>query len=381
MATSIVKFRFSPGIKLINIHSLLINGKLRISKLNLNNIRSSKRSFSSTQLQINQYGDPNSVVELKSVPLSKVAGNSQVLVKMMMAPINPSDINTIEGTYSIKPSLPTVLGNEGVGKIVDIGRDVRGLEVGDFVIPAGPAWGTWQNHKISNEEEVIKLPNDVPVTSLATISVNPCTAYRILKDYVDLNPGDVIIQNGANSGVGESVIQLCREWNIKSINIVRDRPEIDQLKEYLCSLGADYVFTEEYVRSPEMKKLLKSMPRKPQLALNCVGGKSATELVRLIDYGGVVVTYGGMSKKPVTIPTGTLIFNDIKLCGYWNTKWNEINCSNLKRFEMLADLCNLMRQSKFLPPKFDFYPLSEYSYAIKEATKGFKSRKVMFHMD
>lgn len=48
-------------------------------------------------------------------------------------------------------------------------------------------------------------------------------AYRMLLDFVTLTPGDVVIQNGANSGVGEAVIQLSKLWGFKTFNIVRDR--------------------------------------------------------------------------------------------------------------------------------------------------------------
>lgn len=62
------------------------------------------------------------------------------------------------------------------------------------------------------------------------LTVNPCTAYRMLKDFVPLNSKDTIIQNGGNSAVGQLVIQLCKEWNLKSVNIVRSRSDIDKLK-------------------------------------------------------------------------------------------------------------------------------------------------------
>lgn len=70
----------------------------------------------------------------------------------------------------------------------------------------------------------------------------------MLKDFVKLDNGDAIIQNAANSACGQNVIQLSKNWGYKSINIIRDRPEVEQLKEYLISLGADFVFTEEELR-------------------------------------------------------------------------------------------------------------------------------------
>lgn len=81
------------------------------------------------------------------------------------------------------------------------------------------------------------------------------------------------------------------------------------LEEELKTLGADTVATPENVR--EQVKAA-GMPA-PKLALNCVGGESATTLSKMLMPGGTIVTYGGMSMKPVSIPTPVLIFKDIKV--------------------------------------------------------------------
>lgn len=92
-------------------------------------------------------------------------------------------------------------------------------------------------------------------------------------------------------------------------------PNLKELIEFLQSFGADIVLTEEQFYSSKFR----SFP----LALNCIGGKNATELSRSLADGGTMVTYGGMSRKPLIIPTGKLIFNDIKLKGFWMTRWNQ----------------------------------------------------------
>ena len=70
--------------------------------------------------------------------------------------------------------------------------------------------------------------------------------------------GDVVLQNGANSGVGLSVIQLAAAWGLVSLNVVRDRENIDELKETLMNLGASYVFTEEEFQNVDkIKDVLK----------------------------------------------------------------------------------------------------------------------------
>lgn len=169
----------------------------------------------------------------------------QVLVKMLAAPVNPADINTIQGVYPVKPPLPSIPGNEGVGRIEEVGEGVRNLKVGDLVLPRESAWGTWRTFAVCDAKELLTIADDLDIVTAATMSVNPCTAYRMLKDFVDLNLGDVVIQNGANSACGQSIIQLCKAWGFRSVNIVRNRSDIDSLKNQLTELGADYVLTEE----------------------------------------------------------------------------------------------------------------------------------------
>lgn len=69
----------------------------------------------------------------------------------------------------------------------------------------------------------------------------------MIKDFENVE-GGTIIQNGANSGVGQAVIQIAKSLNINTINVVRDRPNLEALKSYLSSLGATYVVTENELR-------------------------------------------------------------------------------------------------------------------------------------
>ena len=169
----------------------------------------------------NEYGDPKKVIKMEQIGLSPLTA-SDVEVKMLAAPINPADLNMIEGVYGLKAKFPAVAGNEGVGIVTAVGSAVKSVSVNDWVIPgAGGGFGTWRYTARVNENSLMKVPNDIPVPYAATISVNPATAYRLLRDFVKLEPGDVIIQNGANSMVGQAVIQMAREMGVKTINVIR----------------------------------------------------------------------------------------------------------------------------------------------------------------
>jgi len=298
-----------------------------------------------------KYGQPKNVLSLKEIKLPKIRDN-EVLIKFLAAPINPSDINQIEGVYPIRPRFReygAVGGNEGVAEVVAAGSKIKNLTVGDWVIPDIKAYGTWQTYATSQEHELQKISKDISKISAATISVNPPTAYRMLKDFVDLKKGDVIIQNGANSAVGQSVIQIANAWGIKTINVIRDRPNFEEVAGELHKLGATLVIKEEDLRANSTRELVKNLGNPVRLALNCVGGKSASGITRLLGHNATIVTYGGMSKQPLTFGTGPFIFKNLRACGFWVSRWNKEASKKDKQY-MFDDICELIRGGHLAEP-------------------------------
>ena len=49
--------------------------------------------------------------------------------------------------------------------------------------------GTWQTCGVFQADDWIKIAKEVPLNLAATLLVNPCTAYRMLKDFVQLKEG------------------------------------------------------------------------------------------------------------------------------------------------------------------------------------------------
>lgn len=342
-------------------------------------VKMGARTFSSSvavkakALQYTKHGSPLNVLKLEDGP---VGGKGDVKVKMIAAPINPADINLVQGIYGEQVSLPAVGGNEGVAEIVEAGSS--SFKVGDRVIPKKIGFGTWATERLCSADDLLPFPYSIPDEYAATLSVNPCTAYRLINDFESLKEGDVIIQNGANSMVGQSVFQIANKKGIKTINIVRSRDEEEygELVERMKSRGADIVVPCSMVGTPHFKKLLTDLPA-PKLAFNCVGGQSATDLARQLAPGGTLVTYGGMSRKPVQIPTSLLIFNDIKLRGFWLTRWIEENTES-ERTKMLDELAGMV-VNKELRLWIETYGFTaENETALQRAVNDQKDRKIVY---
>ncbi|KAK2985582.1 hypothetical protein RJ640_025015 [Escallonia rubra] len=309
------------------------------------------------------FGPPDAVTKVTELPPVEIKEND-VCVKMLAAPINPSDINRIQGKYPVKPQLPAVGGYEGVGEVHSLGSAVRGLSPGDLVIPSPPSSGTWQTYVVKEESAWHKIDRGTPVEYAATITVNPLTALRMLGDFVDLKPGDAIVQNGATSMVGQCIVQLARIRGIHSINVIRDSALSDEVKEKLKRLGADKVYTETQLDLKKVKEFLANIPE-PALGFNCIGGHSATTVLAFLGQGGTMVTYGGMSKLPVTVSTSSFIFKDLSLRGFWLQKWLGSNKAEECRV-MLDHLLGLVREGK-LTYEMERVPFDDFQTALDKS--------------
>ncbi|XP_043697572.1 enoyl-[acyl-carrier-protein] reductase, mitochondrial [Telopea speciosissima] len=354
------------SVRLVRLAPSYFNGFLRGFQRNPTlSIRclSSNMSPPAKGVVYEQQGPPDQVTRVIDLPPVEIREND-VCVKMLAAPINPSDINRIEGVYPVRPPVPAIGGYEGVGEVQSLGSAVRDLSPGDWVIPSPLSFGTWQTYIVKEESAWHKINKDIPVEYAATITVNPLTALLMLEDFNKLNSGDAIVQNGATSIVGQCMIQLARARGIHSINIIRDRVGSEEVKERLKKLGADEVYTESQLEVKNVKSFLDGLPE-PALGFNCVGGNSATLVLKFLRQGGTMVTYGGMSKKPVTVSTSSFIFKDLALRGFWLQKWTTSERAKESR-PMIDYLLDLVRRGE-LKYEMELVPFDDFHVALDKA--------------
>lgn len=348
-------------------------------------------------LAFDKYGEPKDVMRLHSHSISPPHSNL-VTVRFLASPINPADINQIQGVYPTKPTFTTNLGtgepiavggNEGVAEVISTGGSAKGVQKGDWVILKRQGFGTWRTHAQTTVDELVPIKNKdgLKPEQVGTVSVNPCTAYRMLKDFVALQPGEWFIQNGANSGVGRAAIQLGKLWGYKSINVVRKRDTgMEVLKQDLYALGADMVVTDEEVESKDFRDKVKNATnggREPiRLGLNCVGGSLVNSMAKHLAPNSHMVTYGAMSKQPVQLPTGLLIFKNISFDGFWVSRWSEQNPEEKEK--CVKEVLDLTREGKFkdtpmVPLKWEWgTKQEELVEAVQGTLGGFRAGKGIF---
>jgi len=321
-------------------------------------------------LEITQPSSQQPQLQLKELPV-RAPERGEVAVRMLAAPINPADINLIEGTYGVNPEPPFAGGIEGVGVIEEVGPGFPGLLPGQQVIFLERV-GTWTERVVCPVEAVLVIPSDIDSLQASMLKINPPTAYCLLKNFTSLTVGDTLIQNAANSAVGRCIIQLAKAWGVRTFNLVR-RPEVI---EELRAIGAGEVALDDDDAIPRLAELGWAAPR---LALNTVGGASALRLLNALAPRGHHVTYGAMAKRPLKVPNSLLIFKELNLHGLWVSRWlresprPQINAA----YEEIVDL---MYRGQLVLPVERTYLLDQYEDAIAHARRNRRSGKILFQM-
>ena len=304
-------------------------------------------------------GNPSEVVQLDELALPE-PGPGEVRVRMLWAPVNPADLNTLEGKYGEARPLPDVPGNEGCGRVVAVGSGVDQSWIGRHVLVDSMAWreeGNWP------AENLVAVPAGIDARQACVLRVNPPTAWCLLHLFADLKPGDWIAQNAATSAVGRAVIEVAKDRGWKTLNIVR-RPEVaDELRQ----LGADAVLVDDAETAEAASTALGGA--KPRLGLNAVGGTAATRLAGLLAEGSTLVTYGAMSKEALKVPNGFLIFRDLDFRGFWLTRWLR-SASPAERDAVFGEIFRLAARGCFTPRVAAEFSLAEVSPAVARAAEG-----------
>lgn len=302
-----------------------------------------------------EFGEPSKVLRLEIVEQPEPK-EGEVRIRLLAAAINPSDYGMIGGSYGRLRELPAVAGREGIGEVEALGPGVMEVDIGSRV--RFPDTGTWQETACMRVEDLFKVPEAIAVDQAAVSFINPPTAYCLLTKIVALEPGNWIVQNAGNSAVGLSVIQMAKAMGFKTISQVRRETLMDPLK----ALGADHVVLEGSDWVQQMNEFTGGKP--VRLALNSVGGKSAIDQIKALGNGGTQVTFGGMVGDPVRFPTRFLIFNNVRLIGFWWDQW----CRQAKpgeRDEVMAKVYSMMQEGTLELPIEAKYPLAEFKTALQ----------------
>jgi NADPH:quinone reductase-like Zn-dependent oxidoreductase len=312
-------------------------------------------------VQLTAYGNPVEALKYVDIPEPDAPGPNQVLIGVEFSPINPNDLMVAQGIHAFRPPLPAVIGNEGVGRVLAVGLGVESVKVGDRVLaPLGSF--TWRERMVVSAGGLSALPPDADPQQLAMLAINPPTAALLLSDYVNLKPGDWVVQNAANSGFGRWVIAFAKTRGLKTVNIVR-RPE---LVAELEALGGDVVIVD----SPDVSDRIKAAvgPAELRLALDGVSGPATGVLAATLSPHGTLVSFGAMSESRMSINPLDFIFKPLTMRGFFMGHPEFA----AKLAPAVAQAATMIASGQVHIPVAATYPLSAIKEAVAMAQRGGK---------
>ncbi|OLY81721.1 Trans-2-enoyl-CoA reductase, mitochondrial [Smittium mucronatum] len=305
-----------------------------------------KNYLSSRAAVLNGKGLEEDNIEIIDIDLPPLSEN-QILVEMVLSSISPYDFLRSRGLYIVPSSHSNldqnsnshthnmdkingyVAGVEGIGKIVKVGANALtlangSLELGDYVIPLNfSSYGSWSSLVILNPEYVIPLKgvNFDELKGLVSVGINAMTAYRLLKDIVSISENEYIIQNGLDGEIGQYIVQLAKLKGYRTINVLNDDSDFENLAATLYDFGADVILKESDLKSGSHQEFFDSLNSPIRLALNCVGGISAKLLADHLSYGGTLVTYGDQRGEPISLTSFQYTKKNIRMISYLPTDY------------------------------------------------------------
>jgi len=312
-------------------------------------------------------GSPEEVLQIISKE-KPIPGDKEVLVKILAAPINPSDIYFIEGSYRIKPQFPgQTAGLEAAGIVEKAGRD---SSITEGALVAFFYKNTWAEYVLVSAQELAVLPSDFPVNKAAQFSLNPFSAWGIL-DMAAPVAGEWMLLTGANSALGRIIIQLANQKGVHIIALVRDMTQAAELQ----SLGATLVYDLE---DPHLADHIQQATECKGLptALDTIGGPLLTTIIQNMAPFGRLIIYGRIKDEPAQFNNGQILYKNLTIRGFGVRAFLSGQTKS-QRADMIQQLTTIIGQPSFQLPVTQTFPWHEFGKAMRQNSQNGRSGKTL----
>ena len=334
-------------------------------------------------VEFSETGEPSSV--LKYVDLHRPTPKpGEVLVRMKMAPINPSDMMFIRGGYTTAAVCPAIPGFEGVGVVEASGGGLRGrLFTGKRVAVLNKKGGNWSDYVVLPADQVIPLSEGLSDEQAATFFVNPATAWVMTQEVLRIPPNGWLLQTAAGSSLGHMIVRLGKATGFRTICVVRRTAQVEVLKR----LGADHVIVfdgnpaEESGFIESVRKIVGS--EGVRYAVDPVGGSTGSAVVRCLGQGGHLLVYGTLSNEPLSFSSRTLMSVGARVDGFWLGNFMARQ-GLIHKLRIVRKLSQLIRAGVLESNIAQVFPLSEIQQAVQRAAQASpdgQAGKIMLKMN
>lgn len=326
-------------------------------------------------------------------------GPGQVRVRMLLSPVNPSDLNFIRGDYVHAlerliwnraqdelfydpartqpcPRPPYALGGEGVGIVDACGPGVpeAALAGKRVAVVAGPPTGSWQEYTIVAAQRALPVPDAASDELAAMFIVNPLSSYAMVHEVLKVRPDTWLLQNAAGSALAKMVIRMSKLAGFRTINLIRS----DVHRPALEAAGADVVI------NTESQNLMEEVARATdgrgvEYAMDCIGGDLAGQMLQCLTLGGHMVVYGTLANSPISLPSRDMMMPVTRLTGFMATNWLALQPPESLP-NIFGQMGKLAMSGVFETPVDAVYPLDQAREAIAASTVRGRLGKVLLRI-
>ena len=182
-------------------------------------------------------GEPE-VMQYGQITRPKIEKDSQVLVRLKAAGVNPVDTKIRQGYLPVQ-EFPAILGCDGAGIIEAIGAEVKHLQISDevyfFHAGLGTLPGNYAEYTVLDERYVVKKPESIDFVEAAAAPLVLITAWESLHDRACIKAGQTVLIHAGAGGVGHVAIQIAKLAGARVLATVSSKEKAD----FVGSLGAD----------------------------------------------------------------------------------------------------------------------------------------------
>ncbi len=253
-------------------------------------------------------------LHLADVP-DPVPQAGEAILEVRYAALNPADRYLAERQYPAQPSLPHILGRDGIGTVVEVGKGVTALRTGTrMAVLRGDVGvnrpGTFAQRVSVAADDLVEVPTGWSDQEAAGAVLVYLTAYQALTMWGPLPPSAVVLVTGASGGVGVAAIQLAAALGHTVVALSRSPEKSVRLRQ----LGATFAFNPG---DPAWRQAAKTAlaPRRVDLAIDNIGGKLLPEVIDTLGDLGRVSIVGRLAGPVPNFNTASLIFRRVRLGG------------------------------------------------------------------
>jgi NADPH:quinone reductase-like Zn-dependent oxidoreductase len=234
--------------------------------------------------------------------------------------------------------------------------------------------GNWQEQAVVPARQVVPVADGIPDKQAAMFFVNPASALIMTRFVLNIPAGAWLLQTAAGSALGRMVQCLGQYYGFRTINVVRRRPQAEEL----LAKGADAVICTADEIIEERVEAITGGKGAP-FGLDAVGGATGAAVLRALAPGGRLLVYGTLSGEPLPVDPRALITGPRHVEGFWLSNWvrGQGPIALLRLFRRLNKLLAMGVLTSEIAATF---PLADIHAAVQQAERGGRGGKILLRI-